>query len=128
MQSTLYVSTRTFPSDGTVEIDGILAVSRARNLSLDLTGGLIATPTHYAQMLEGPATALEEVMSSIRRDGRHTDLRFATLAPRPQRDLARWSLAYIGDSGYVSDLMSAVMTDGDQRSFEAIRALMLMFA
>jgi hypothetical protein len=103
MISKLYVSTRTFPDEGTAEIDDILAVSRSRNPSLNVTGALIATPTHYAQMLEGSATAIEELLASITRDGRHADLRFAQLIQRQHRDLARWSLAYIGDSGYVSE-------------------------
>ncbi len=128
MDSVLYVSTRRYPGDGMAEIDDILSVSRSRNHHLDVTGALVATPTHYAQMLEGSETALADVMGSIREDDRHGDLLYATLPAKPHREMSRWSLAYIGDSTFVSDLVIAAAAERDTRSFDTIRALMLMFA
>lgn len=132
MNSLLYVSTRRLHPDGHArEIDDIVVIARSRNATLMVTGALVATPTHYAQMLEGTEGALAELMASIARDERHSDIRLVHLAPKPRRELAGWSLAYNGESTYVSSLVRAAIDAPDftmAHSFEAIRGLMLMFA
>lgn len=129
MNSLLYISVRSQGVDG--EIDAIVTISRSRNEALGVTGALVATPTHFAQMLEGREAALAELMESIGRDPRHTDIRLVHLPSRPRRQLARWSLAYNGDSTYVSELVSTAIEAsdfGDFKSFDDIRNLILMFA
>ena len=76
MNALLYVSTRLYPaiSEGH-EVAGIIAVARSRNAALDVTGALVVTTDHYAQLLEGPPAALEQLLASIRRDPRHSDMR-----------------------------------------------------
>ncbi len=102
--SLLYVS-RTllkFPA-GTAEVEHIVAVSQARNAGLDVTGALIATPAYFAQVLEGPQPAVAELMRSIMRDPRHTEIEILTEGETPERRFASWSMAYSGYATYVDD-------------------------
>ncbi len=132
MHSLLYVSQRTQPLwSGSADIDAIVAVSRLRNARLKVTGALVATPTHFAQMLEGSKTAIAALMASIEADPRHSAISRIDFAPKPRRDLSRWSLAYSGDSTYVSCMVAdAVKASGFELKDHAenIRSLMLMFA
>src|SRR3954471_20435278 len=71
----LYVSESclSWPEDA-AEVDHLVAVARRRNEQLSLTGALVYTRTHFAQVLEGDKAAIEEVMASIRVDPRHRNL------------------------------------------------------
>lgn len=111
MHSLLYVSSRRLqPDAGVHDVDDIVTISRERNRSLRITGALVATPTHFAQILEGPAPAIDELMTSIHRDRRHYDIIVTPMEEKPRREFHRWSLAYHGDSTYVSGLFAAVLT------------------
>jgi len=109
-QSLIYVSTRCAGAeDGATDVRDIVAVSRPRNASLEVTGALVATPTCFAQILEGPEAALAELMASIRDDPRHRDIRLVDLGGRAKRDFAGWSLAYSGESTYVGQAIGQMM-------------------
>lgn len=111
-QSLLYVSTRCHGADdGATHVQDIVAISRPRNASLDVTGALVATPGSFAQILEGPETHLAELMASIRRDQRHRDIRLVDLGGRSKRDFAGWSLAYSGESSRVSRAIGLLIED-----------------
>lgn len=102
--SLLYVSRTllTFPA-GNAEVETIVAVSLARNAGLDVTGALISTPAYFAQLLEGPQPAIAELMRSIMRDPRHTEIKILTEGDVPARRFASWSMAYSGYATYVDD-------------------------
>lgn len=75
MFSLAYVSRPTSSQTSRAEtLLDIQMVSIARNSSLDITGVLITTSTYIAQVLEGPASAVNTVMASILRDSRHHDI------------------------------------------------------
>ncbi len=101
-KSLLYVSRKTtpWPDDGP-DVEAITEVARSRNADLDVTGALISTERHFAQILEGPAAAVDEVMVSILRDPRHSALKVLEEVERPRRWFAKWSLAYAGHASYV---------------------------
>jgi hypothetical protein len=132
MKSLLYVSRRRANAEApNQDVDAIVSYSRDRNANLDLTGALVATPNHFAQILEGPSAAIDDVMASIIRDGRHFDIMLAPVRQRPRREFDRWSLAYSGESSYVSGLIANTL---DAPHFELmanaenIRDLMAMLA
>lgn len=132
MHSLIYVSRRTAEPDQLArEVDEILHVSRLRNAALAVTGALIATPLTFAQMLEGPQAALAELLASIYKDPRHDMIHLVDLAPKDERDFAGWSLAYHGESSYVSAMLAEAIAAPDfdlARQVDRIRALMLKFA
>ncbi len=99
----LYVSKSTLPpSDAEAAVEGILRVARARNAQLDVTGALLFTQHRFAQLLEGPHAAVQELMTRIRSDARHTDIVVVAQGPIEQRQFARWAMAYSGPSIFVA--------------------------
>lgn len=132
MKSLIYISRRTSPSGELgAEVDDIVTVARSRNRQLGVTGALIATPSHFAQVLEGSEAALQELMGSILRDKRHFITDILDLKPGPDRQFAGWWLAYHGDSHLVSAMLAEAISVPDfelQGHVEPILALMHMFA
>jgi hypothetical protein len=86
LQRLFYISRAHVDPCGT-EPRRILEVATQRNASLDVTGALCCSGEHFAQVLEGPGDALDELMRSIRADGRHTVL---VEWPRAGAADARW--------------------------------------
>ena len=71
----------------------------------DVTGVLIASPAWFAQILEGPSARLDELMASIRRDPRHTDVEGLMYDVKGTRRFAQWSLGYCGSSAFIDTLI-----------------------
>jgi len=101
----LYVSCSkvAFPDRG--EIQNIVDVARARNSTLDVTGGLIATPKSFSQVLEGPSDAIDELMESICRDVRHEQVLVVLDHLVERRRFPLWAMAYSGPATYVQRLI-----------------------
>ena len=74
-------------------LDDIKTVSLARNSQLDITGLLIATISHFAQVLEGPKCAVDDVMASISVDPRHCQIVILQKIPIETRQFPLWRLA-----------------------------------
>lgn len=82
MQALLYVSQATVrPRPETV--DAIVATAQRVNPTLGLTGVLLWSDVHFAQLLEGPADALDLMYARLAQDPRHRDLAL----------LGRWAIA-----------------------------------
>ncbi len=93
----LYVSRAHIDPNGP-EPRRILEVATERNAELEITGLLCFSGDHFAQVLEGTAAALDELMVSIRGDGRHEMLQ--EWAARPVDDprwFPGWSMGYAYD-------------------------------
>jgi hypothetical protein len=125
--SLIYVSRSllNFP-DEAAEVDRIVGVSVARNEGLSVTGALIFTGKRFAQVLEGPESSLDELMNSIRRDPRHTDLTVVQQTPVAERRFAGWSMAYSGASTYVNRQIAAQPSDSRRRAALAARITRMM--
>ena len=101
--SLLYVSRKMLTlTEEEPAIADIVAVARSRNATLGVTGALAATTDHFAQILEGPAAAVDELMDSIHRDVRHADVTVLRDVGITQRSFPDWSMAYSGPSTYVA--------------------------
>jgi len=76
----------------------ILELARKRNAALDVTGVLICSGDHFAQLLEGSHEVVEQLMTSIRADSRHEILReWHQQAADDSRWFPDWSMAYAYD-------------------------------
>nr|WP_295370621.1 BLUF domain-containing protein [uncultured Sphingosinicella sp.] len=108
--SLLYVSRSTLvlPEQGK-ELDAIVEVGRSRNESLNVTGALIFTRRHFAQILEGSAAAVDELMTSISADSRHSDVDVIDVREVRGGQFVRWSLAYSGFATYVDEHIVALI-------------------
>lgn len=97
LSTILYVSRSTLPIEGDSEaVNEIVNVAVARNERLRVTGALLYTHLHFAQVLEGPLGAIRELMSSILRDDRHTDVTVILQNGISARKFKSWAMAYAG--------------------------------
>lgn len=99
----LYISRNRIPEPvHAQEVAKILEVSLAHNRARSITGALVSTPEHFAQVLEGPREAVTSLMATIAADSRHRDIALLARETIPQRSFPRWSLAHIGNSDELS--------------------------
>lgn len=112
-----YVSRSTLtPDDERAQIEHILAVARVRNLALGVTGALLHMNGRFAQVLEGPAAAVNQLTVAILRDARHADIRIVRVADIAERRFAAWSMAEIAPDRVVAEVMEALATPQADRS------------
>src|SRR6476620_10563584 len=90
-------------------VETIVRVSRDRNDALVVTGALLFSGGHFAQWLEGSRAGVEELMGSIARDPRHTDIAILQAGSVPARHFPDWTLAYAGRSTFVDSALAAAL-------------------
>jgi hypothetical protein len=96
-------------ADEASELRNIVSVAQERNAAIGVTGALILARNHFAQVLEGKSSAIDELMLSIRKDRRHTDINVVDVAELPERQFPEWTMAYSGPSTYVSRRISPLL-------------------
>jgi len=77
-------------------VDSILASSTRNNLANDITGVLVATETHFLQVLEGEYKAVNETFERIARDTRHDTVQLISFIEAKERKYSEWSMHGIG--------------------------------
>lgn len=102
---------------------GIVALSRSRNVLLDVTGALMFTGTRFIQFIEGPADSVRTLQASIRADPRHKDIRTLSQGPIGARCFWDWSLAYAGPSHYVSAQLEQAIRMIDAESASGVMSI-----
>ncbi|HVF94060.1 MAG TPA: BLUF domain-containing protein [Sphingomonas sp.] len=109
----------------------IVLAAQARNAELGVTGALIETANGFAQMLEGNAASLDDLMESIDRDPRHSCVSILAERTSDRRRLSDWSMAYSGESSWVAQqiepLIGAALPRAARR-VERLEALLLGLA
>ena len=111
-KSLLYVSKSLIAPERKAEaMRDIVLVAQSRNTSLGITGALIATDSHFAQLLEGTPEAIDEVMASISLDPRHTDVQVIQDSAIERRRFPKWSMAYSGLATYVAHYVEPLLSD-----------------
>lgn len=108
------------------EVEDILIRARELNASRQVTGSLMFTGGHFAQVLEGPAVALADTMAAITADRRHEDLRRLIAGDLAARRFGHWSMGYAeapGADDLIADLLAAPSVPPER----AQRLLSLMF-
>lgn len=112
-------------------VDAIVATSMSRNPGLGVTGALVFTERQFAQYLEGPEASVRELMESIRRDCRHSDLHMIFDKPLQGRRFPTWAMAYAGPStfvaGHVLTLGEADTPGRQTKAAERLISLMRQF-
>ena len=103
MQRLIYVSkSKVKAADARAVIAQIIAGSDKRNSYLEVTGALIFSGAHFAQVLEGSQKAINELMISINNDTRHEAISVVDRSSITERQFSRWAMAYQGPSQFVS--------------------------
>lgn len=112
LTSLLYISrSRIAPDRAEAVVAEIVATSVARNALAELTGALLFTGTHFAQVLEGEAAAIEDLMQRVTGDARHDELVIVEQGPLDYRRFDTWSMAYFGPSQFVSRHVMRLLGD-----------------
>ena len=101
------------------EIAGILDIAREKNRRAGITGALLFSGGCFAQVLEGPRAALEELFETIQCDPRHSEIVILHLHPIDARSFADWSMAYAGQSDALRDRAVAADALGSPDRIEA---------
>lgn len=103
LTSLVYVSrNKIVANEADAAIEKIIAQSLRRNVGLEVSGALVFTGDHFAQVIEGPLESLELLMTKIRRDDRHAQIDVIRRSPIDERSFSSWSMAYSGPSTYVA--------------------------
>jgi hypothetical protein len=76
-------------------VDRILHGSRRRNSKADITGCLLFSGRMFAQVLEGPADAVQSLQDRIARDERHNRVRVVLTRDVQRRSYESWAMAYL---------------------------------
>ncbi|MDB5689423.1 MAG: blue light sensor protein [Sphingomonas bacterium] len=129
--SLLYASKSIIPTgEAEAEVDALVGVSRSRNRNADVTGCLIFGGGRFAQVLEGAELAVEDIMASISRDARHTDVTILERGIVAERRFAGWSLGYAGPSLFVQRTIATPVREalrGSPRGIADLLRIMVAF-
>jgi hypothetical protein len=85
-------------------IRNILHTSEAYNESHGITGVLLASNSHYLQVLEGNYEDVNEAFMRIIRDERHTDIRLVGFSVIDARLFGGWGMRGIGAFDFNKDI------------------------
>ena len=77
-------------------VNSILASSTRNNSANGITGVLIATKTHFLQILEGEFEALNETFQRISSDTRHDKIQLISFTEIEERKFGEWAMHGIG--------------------------------
>jgi hypothetical protein len=114
-------------------IASILAASQRNNARLNVTGALMFNAGCFAQVLEGPRTAVEDTFEKIQQDERHGDVSLLAFDPAPARAFENWSMGFVGASVSDAARYGAMVSDSGfdparmtgEALFEALHRLAL---
>ena len=77
------------------DVRTICALAQPHNLRANITGILTYQKGRFAQLLEGPKTELQALMTRIAVDSRHHSVKLIVDGPTHIRRYADWSMAYL---------------------------------
>ena len=95
MYRLIYKSRSKSPIDW-VLIDSILQSSEKNNPESDITGALLATRTHFLQVIEGSFETVNELFYAIAKDPRHDELQLVCFSCVEARVFPDWTMHGIG--------------------------------
>jgi Sensors of blue-light using FAD len=75
----------------------ILRQARTNNAARGITGALMLYDDWFAQVLEGPQTAVEALFARITADTRHDTVRLSQAGQVPARLFGKWAMAVVAE-------------------------------
>ena len=110
LTSLLYISTSTMVAmnaDG--EARAIAAQAVVKNSTRKVSGALLFTGKHFAQVLEGAEDQIDLLMAKISADSRHENVIVVDRSPTDIRRFGDWNMAYLGPSQFVQRHISQLI-------------------
>ncbi|NUZ04224.1 BLUF domain-containing protein [Piscinibacter koreensis] len=123
LRQLFYVS-RPTPLCGAATIQDILQISRRNNRQRDITGCLLYSGDHFAQVLEGRSDVVEPLLDRIAVDPRHHEVRVLRSMPCSARRYGDWSMGYVHDGGLAEALHALSSGPADPADAARIDALL----
>ena len=102
------------------EFPAILEKSRENNSKLDISGLLIFHEASFIQVLEGPKSDVQQLMTKIKLDSRHKNLKILSQKNLEEKEFESWSMGFFnsslseGQTGFVdlASELARLLTDG----------------
>jgi hypothetical protein len=116
------------PEDS-AQLHEIVRVSHAHNALRGLTGAMVATRGHFAEILEGPPENVLATMERIAKDPRHRAVKVVLSREIERRQFADspMSLVYSGNSFYVDRHIAPLLSDGENAADRPVLAAQLHY-
>lgn len=76
------------------DISAILNTSRNNNLKDNITGCLLYHKNQFIQILEGEKVRIDELLTKIKRDDRHSFFYLLSEGEKEERTFPTWTMAY----------------------------------
>jgi hypothetical protein len=89
----VYVSSAHKPLED-VELLELLRVARINNARRNITGMLLYRDGNFLQVLEGPASEVDDLIEKIKRDTRHHGVILMSRRGIEERQFAEWQMAF----------------------------------
>jgi len=77
------------------QVDELVSASLSNNYNLGITGGMIFTGRLFAQVIEGPADAVNNLIDKIALDDRHSGFKILLKEPVAERSYRDWNMGYV---------------------------------
>jgi hypothetical protein len=100
----IYKSRSKVPIDWAL-VDSIIETSNKNNSRREITGVLLATTTHFLQVIEGSFERVNKLFSDIARDPRHEALQLVDFSCVERRAFGDWAMHGIGIFGFNKALL-----------------------
>lgn len=84
----------------------ILSLSVRNNTADGITGALLCSQGHFAQLIEGPSAAINGLVIRLKRDPRHLNMQIIEDRAIEQRVFAEWSMALVDDEGHIAMILT----------------------
>ena len=112
MERLLYISeSRIEPANAQMIVQQIVAKSVSNNATTNLTGALLFTGTHFAQILEGTPHSIDQLLVDLCNDPRHQNFHVADRSAIEARKFPDWAMAYSGPSQFVTRHVERLLND-----------------
>lgn len=107
----LYRSRSLIGSGGALELSGILAQARPLNARDDITGVLTAVNGTFVQIIEGGEAVVDDLLTRLRRDPRHTELEVIGRRMVKRRAFGDWDMVSPRLAGLETATLSMLLAD-----------------
>jgi hypothetical protein len=97
----------------------ICALAQDYNTLHGITGILTLHRGRFAQVLEGPETAVRQLMRRILADPRHHSIRIAADTPIVKRRYADWHMAFRDPKAFITDQLDDML----EQTAQVVRAM-----
>ena len=121
MYQLIYYST----ADATLtkgDINSILTQARTFNAKNDISGCLLFHEGFFLQILEGEETIVKELYEKIKKDTRHSGIKFLVDGETKERAFNKWSMAYRELDANDLDEISKMLLDENLVSLSEVTA------